>query len=52
MVEKHGANKILFGTDSPWSDQKEALTFIKESGLGKKDLSLILGSNASELLKL
>ena len=25
MVKKHGANKILFGSDSPWSDQKRRL---------------------------
>lgn len=52
MVQKHGANQILFGTDSPWSGQKETLAFLKESGLNKKDLSLILGGNASELLQL
>ena len=52
MVQNHGADQILFGTDSPWSEQKETIDFLKESGLNEKDLSLILGGNASRLLRL
>lgn len=52
MVQKHGADQILFGTDSPWSGQKESLAFLEESGLTEKELALILGSNASGLLQL
>ncbi|MDE6607150.1 MAG: amidohydrolase family protein [Lachnospiraceae bacterium] len=52
MVRKHGADRILFGTDSPWSGQKEVLAFLKESGLTGSDLSCILGNNACKLLQL
>ena len=52
MVRKHGADRILFGTDSPWSGQKESLACLKESGLTRDDLSCILGKNASKLLQL
>lgn len=52
MVQKHGADRILFGTDSPWSGQKEALAFLKESGLAESELSCILGNNANKLLRL
>lgn len=51
MVQKHGADRILFGTDSPWSGQKESLAYLKESGLTRDDLSCILGKNASKLLQ-
>lgn len=52
MVQKHGADRILFGTDSPWSGHKESLAYLKESGLTRDDLSCILGKNASKLLQL
>lgn len=52
MVKKHSANRILFGTDSPWGSQKETLTALKESGLTAEQLSAILGKNAVNLLSL
>lgn len=50
MVRMHGADHILFGTDSPWGGQKETLGAVKKSGLSPKELSLILGDNAAKLL--
>lgn len=50
IVRKHGAKRILFGSDSPWSDQKEAAKLIKESGLTPEECSLILSENGKELL--
>ena len=32
MVNIHGADRILFGSDSPWDDQKDAVDLIKECG--------------------
>lgn len=49
IVRKHGADKILFGTDSPWFDQQKALNKIKTTGFTKKELELILGKNADNL---
>lgn len=51
MVRSHGADHILFGTDSPWSDQSETLKLIRESGLDDNEIKLILGDNAMLLLK-
>ncbi len=50
MVRRHGADRILFGTDSPWSGQKEMVAAIQGSGLDEKEQEAILGGNAGELL--
>lgn len=52
IIEKHGAHRILFGTDSPWSEQKEALHAVCSSGCSPGQLQLILGENAKKLLAL
>ena len=51
MVKKHGANRILFGTDSPWSDQKKTLEKVKEL-IPKEEQSLILFENTKTLLNI
>ena len=40
MVRKHGADKILFGTDSPWYDQKQALEDFDNTGLNDDEKKL------------
>ncbi len=52
MINAFGANKVLFGTDSPWSDLRYSLDFINDLPLSPGDKNLILGENAVELLKL
>lgn len=52
FVKKHGASKILFGTDCPWDSQKNVIQFIKNSGLSDNETAAILGGNAAKLLKL
>lgn len=52
MVRGHGADRILFGTDSPWSGQEEYILAIKESGLTAGEQAAILGGNAAKLLNL
>ena len=52
MVKKHGADKILFGTDSPWSDQKKTLTKIKALIPDSEEQTQILSANAQKLLKI
>ena len=49
MVKNHGADKILYGTDSPWYNQMQALEDFDNSGLTKADKELILGENANNL---
>lgn len=50
MVRTHGSDHILFGTDSPWSDQSESLHLLRTSGLTPDELTAIQGSNAATLL--
>ena len=52
FVEFFGAERILFGTDSPWTGQKDAVNFIKNSVLDTNDKAKILGGNAENLLRL
>ncbi len=51
ILAKHGADKILFATDSPWSGQSESLDYLKKLVTKEEDLNLILGENAKKLLK-
>ena len=65
MVRRHGADRILFGTDSPWENQAETLAVLRgmelpegadpdcgslEDGLTSQELSDILGNNGARLL--
>lgn len=50
LVKTFGAEKILFGTDSPWSSQKESIDFIKNLPLTEVEKNKILGENAAKLL--
>ena len=52
FVKIFGADRILFGTDSPWSSQKKSLDFINALPLADADKVKILGLNAKRLLEL
>jgi len=51
IIKQHGYKKVLFATDSPWTDQAEEIGKIKALGLGKEVEDSILGENAKMLLK-
>lgn len=52
IMEKHGYDNVLFGTDSPWSDQKKAIDDMKSFGLAKSDYDKVMYLNASKILGL
>ena len=52
LVDALGDSQVLFGTDSPWSDQKESLSFINTLPLSQEAREAILGGNAARLLGL
>lgn len=52
LIKAHGYEKILFGTDSPWSDQSKEVYDIKSLNLSDKEITGILGSNAMRILNL
>ena len=50
MVRKFGADRIMFGTDSPWDDQQTALARLRALPLEPRELDAILGENAQRWL--
>lgn len=52
IVKRIGADKVLFGTDSPWTDQLQSIEAIKRCGLSTAEITRILGENAKEFLRI
>ena len=52
IVKKHGADRILFASDSPWSDTAEAADMIRSCDLSEEDKQKILHVSAEKLLGL
>ena len=50
IAEKHGADKILFGSDSPWHRPSEDMRIIDHMELSPEDREKILWKNAVKLL--
>ena len=52
IVQKHGADKILFGSDAPWSDAGAEMARLKALPLPRSAKEAILGGNGRRLLGL
>lgn len=52
FLTSHPKEYLLFGTDSPWVDQKDALDRIRRQGLSRERMDAVLGGNAARLLGL
>ena len=52
IVKNHGADKILFGSDAPWSRAGEEIEAIRALPLSDEDKEKILSGNARRLLGL
>ncbi|MBQ3075397.1 MAG: amidohydrolase family protein [Clostridia bacterium] len=52
LVRAIGADRILFGTDSPWTGQQESLKAVQALPLTQDEKQMILGKNAEKLLKI
>ena len=50
LVRAFGSKRVLFGTDSPWTGQKESLAAIRALPLTDEEKDDILGGNAKTLL--
>ena len=50
ILEKHGHDKVLFATDSPWSDVGKAVETVQNMPLSGKVIEDILRGNAKKLL--
>ncbi|MDE7324820.1 MAG: amidohydrolase family protein [Lachnospiraceae bacterium] len=52
IVKKHGTDRILFATDSPWQPQKRYVERFLNIGLTESEQRMVLGENAAKLLGL
>lgn len=52
MVRKHGADKILFASDCPWSNQKNDVEILNRTPLTAEEKELIFHKTAEKLLGL
>lgn len=52
LVHVFGADHILFGSDSPWTDPRKEIEFIEALPLPESERNDILGNNAAKLLGL
>lgn len=50
IIETHGADKILFGSDCPWSSSEKQREFIQSLGLAPEQQAKIFYENACALL--
>lgn len=50
IIREHGADKILFATDSPWSDPKTSVQKLKSLPLSQNELEKIFFKNALTVL--
>lgn len=52
LARAHGMQRVLFGTDGPWTDIADELAAVRASGLSDDELDGVLAGNAEELLGL
>jgi len=52
ILEKHGADRIMFGSDAPWSNAASEIEHIRSLPIPEKDKAAILGGNAKRILKI
>ena len=52
IVDRHGVDKILFGTDMPWENYETAKALIQSLGLSQQEQSAVFSGNAIRLLGL
>lgn len=52
LVREHGCDRVLFGTDGPWTDAVRELAHLRGLPFADDELAAILGGNAERLLGL
>ncbi|MCL2615798.1 MAG: amidohydrolase family protein [Dehalococcoidia bacterium] len=52
IVQKHGADKILFASDAPWSNAKSEIEQLRAQPLSDSEKAAILGGNAKRILNM
>lgn len=52
IIRSHGADKVLFGSDSPWERPADTLIYLKKLDLSSEEMELITSKNAKKVLAL
>ena len=52
LIRRHGTEKVLFATDSPWTEMGDYVTLIKDSSLTPDEQRQIFSENAIRLLEM
>ena len=52
LIKAHGADKVLLGSDMPWSDTLDEVRFVQSLDLSAEDEEKILTNNAKRLLNI
>ena len=52
IINRHGPNKVCFGTDFPLASQTDEAQYLLDLPLSDRDKQAILGENARELIGL
>ncbi|MCD8118048.1 MAG: amidohydrolase [Lachnospiraceae bacterium] len=52
LARKHGTDRVLFATDSPWADQAEYVGYIRRMPFSEEEKSQIFYENAKKLLRI
>ena len=50
IVHAHGAGKVLFGSDGPWTDPAAEISWLRSLPLAENAVDAVLGGNAERLL--
>jgi len=51
LIRRHGASRVLFGSDWPWGSIEGHIEYLQSLGLSREEEEMILFENAAELLK-
>lgn len=52
IIRKHGVDRMLFGSDSPWDGQTETIEYVRGLPFSDEEKEMILGGNAVKLLNM
>ena len=52
IYEKHDKDKILFATDSPWSDVRKGIEIMRNLPISQQEQENLFANNAKKLLSL
>lgn len=52
IIQKHGAEQILFASDCPWSDPRREKEMIEQAGLSSEETEAVFSKNILRLLTL